>query len=75
MVKRLKAKLTRRSLSLYGRGRTRHANQGGSKVGPSKGATLPGRPFIYVDEPIARDAFRQVAEHVATSFEKAKARR
>ena len=75
MGKRLKAKLTRRSLSFFGRGRTRHAVQGGSKVGRFKSAILPARPYVYVDEPIARDAFRQVAAHVAEGFTKAKAKR
>lgn len=75
LVSRARMKVTRRSISLYARGGLLpHLHQGGGRVGRRR-VRMWGRPFMYVDSKLARDAFKRVSEHVAEAFEQGKEKR
>lgn len=66
---RSRMKITRRSISLHARGRVRNIHQSGGLAGRRGRARIPARPYMYVDDKLAKAAFQRVSEHVASAFE------
>ena len=75
LISKARVKVTKRSISLFARGGMAHALHGGGKAGKNRRSKLPARPYVYVDDTMAKKAFDSVAKYVAESLENGKVKR